>query len=149
MAIILRYNRNFKNQNLEKQNQKRNFEKRIMITWQKSTSYFKSNAKIFFDDSFEVDTILKNISFKNRDLKFVSGKQYSFLQDCINWPKCLKSFKLDGRFNVICSESLIGFNYKEIESVSVGYKEDYQMFSLDFEEFLQAKGFIEEQVNNL
>ena len=79
---------------------------------------------------------MKNISFKNRDLKFVSGKQYSFLQDCINWPKCLKSFKLDGRFNVICSESLIGINYKEIESVSVGYKEDYQMFSLDFEEFL-------------
>ena len=33
MAIILKYNRNFKNQNLEKQNQKRNFEKRIMITW--------------------------------------------------------------------------------------------------------------------
>ncbi len=30
----------------------------------------------------------------------------------------------------------MGINYKEIESNSVGYKEDYEMFSMDFEEFL-------------
>ena len=33
----------------------------------------------------------------------------------------------------------MGINYKEIESVSVGYKEDYNMYSMDFEEFLWAK----------
>ncbi|MFR3438497.1 MAG: AAA family ATPase [[Ruminococcus] torques] len=48
----------------------------------------------------------------------------------------LKSFKQDGRYDVICSGSLMGINYNEIESNSVGYKEDYEMYSLDFEEFL-------------
>ena len=53
----------------------------------------------------------------------------------------LKAFKLDGRFDVICSGSLLGINYKKIHSNSVGYKTDYEMFSMDFEEFLWAKGY--------
>lgn len=53
----------------------------------------------------------------------------------------LKAFKLDGRFDVICSGSLLGINYKKIHSNSVGYKIDYEMFSMDFEEFLWAKGY--------
>ena len=52
----------------------------------------------------------------------------------------LKAFKLDGRFDVICSGSLLGINYKKIHSNSVGYKTDYEMFSMDFEEFLLALG---------
>lgn len=40
----------------------------------------------------------------------------------------------------------MGINYNEIESNSVGYKEDYEMHSLDFEEFLWAKGYSEGQV---
>lgn len=43
----------------------------------------------------------------------------------------------------------MGINYNEIESNSVGYKEDYEMYSLDFEEFLWAKGYKNEQINNL
>ncbi len=35
----------------------------------------------------------------------------------------------------------MGINYKEIDSYSVGYKTDYNMYSLDFEEFLWAKGY--------
>jgi hypothetical protein len=35
---------------------------------------------------------------------------------------------------------MLGINYRKIESNSVGYKTDYEMFSLDFEEFLWAKG---------
>lgn len=35
----------------------------------------------------------------------------------------------------------MGINYREIESNSVGYKEDYEMHSMDFEEFLWAKGY--------
>jgi len=42
---------------------------------------------------------------------------------------------------VICSGSMLGINYKRIESNSVGYKTDYEMSSLDFEEFLWAKGY--------
>lgn len=43
----------------------------------------------------------------------------------------------------------MGINYKEIESNSVGYKEDYEMHSMDFEEFLWAKGYSDELVEDL
>lgn len=36
---------------------------------------------------------------------------------------------------------MLGINYSRIESNSVGYKVDYEMFSFDFEEFLWAKGY--------
>ena len=56
---------------------------------------------------------------------------------------------MDKRFDVICSGSLMGINYKEIESNSVGNKIDYNMYSMDFEEFLWAKGYTEEQIDDL
>ena len=56
---------------------------------------------------------------------------------------------MDGRFDVICSGSLMGINYREIESNSVGYKEDYEMYSMDFEEFLWAKGYSDDFVEDL
>lgn len=71
------------------------------------------------------------------------------IQKCPNAATSLKSFKLDGRFDVICSGSLMGINYKEIESNSVGYKEDYDMKSMDFEEFLWAIGYNEEQIEDV
>ena len=39
--------------------------------------------------------------------------------------------------------------YQEIESNSVGNKEDYEMYSMDFEEFLWAKGYKQEQIEDL
>lgn len=97
-----------------------------------------------FNDGFEVDAILKNISLLNPELKFIPGNTIFFfdeLQACPNCATSLKFFKLDGRFDVICSGSLMGISYNEIESNSVGYKEDYEMHSMDFEEFLWAKGY--------
>ena len=105
-----------------------------------------------FDDGFEVDTILRNISLRAPQLEFVPGKTLIFfdeLQACVNCATSLKSFKQDGRYDVICSGSLMGINYNEIESNSVGYKEDYEMYSLDFEEFLWAKGYKDEQIEDL
>lgn len=43
----------------------------------------------------------------------------------------------------------MGINYREIESNSVGYKEDYEMHSMDFEEFLWAKGYNEDFIDEL
>ena len=108
--------------------------------------------KDIFDDGFEVDTIIKNISLRNPNLEFIPGNTLIFfdeLQDCINCATSLKSFNQDGRYDVICSGSLMGINYNEIESNSVGNKEDYEMYSMDFEEFLWAKGYKEEQIENL
>ena len=100
-----------------------------------------------FNDGFEVDAILKNISLLNPELKFIPGDTIFFfdeLQACPNCATSLKFFKLDGRFDVICSGSLMGISYREIESNSVGYKEDCEMHSMDFEEFLWAKGYNDE-----
>ena len=108
--------------------------------------------KAIFDEGFEVDTIIKNISLLNPNYEFVPGETLLFfdeLQACPNCATSLKFFKIDGRFDVICSGSLMGINYQEIESNSVGYKEDYEMHSMDFEEFLWAKGYSEDFVEGL
>lgn len=105
-----------------------------------------------FDDGYEIDTILKNISLRNPNFEFIPGETLIFfdeLQACINCATSLKSFNKDGRFDVICSGSLMGINYNQIESNSVGNKIDYDMYSMDFEEFLWAKGYKEEQIENL
>ena len=108
--------------------------------------------KSIFDDGFETDTIIKNISLINPNFEFIPGETLIFfdeIQDCINAATALKAFNIDGRYDVICSGSLMGINYNEIESNSVGNKQDYEMHSMDFEEFLWAKGYKEEQIENL
>ncbi len=108
--------------------------------------------KTIFDNGFEVDTIINNISMINNNFQFVPNETLIFfdeLQDCINCATSLKSFRLDQRFDVICSGSMMGINYKEIESNSVGNKQDYTMYSMDFEEFLWAKGYTEDQIESL
>lgn len=105
-----------------------------------------------FEDGYNVDSIIKNISLIMPDAIFESGKTLIFfdeIQLCSKGMTSLKQFKLDGRFDVICSGSLMGINYNEIQLNSVGYKEDYEMHSMDFEEFLWAKGYKSEQINNL
>ena len=108
--------------------------------------------KDIFDDGFEVDKIIENISLKNPNLVFEPYNTLIFfdeIQDCLNCATSLKSFKLDGSYDVICSGSLMGINYNEIESNSVGYKEDYLMHSLDFEEFLWAKGYTPSHIDKI
>ena len=108
--------------------------------------------KGIFEDGYEVDSIIKNISLLDPSIKFVAGETLIFfdeLQECPTCATSLKFFHLDNRFDVICSGSLMGINYKDIESNSVGYKEDYEMYSMDFEEFLWAKGYSAEFVEDL
>ena len=126
---------------------KNNYESVIEINFVLQKQY-----KDIFENGFEVDTIIKNISLRNPEFEFIPGKTLIFfdeLQDCINCATSLKSFNLDRRYDVICSGSLMGINYNEIESNSVGNKEDYEMHSMDFEEFLWAKGYKEKQIENL
>ena len=108
--------------------------------------------KGIFDDGFEVDTILKNITLINPELELVPNETLIFfdeLQDCINCATSLKSFRQDGRYDVVCSGSMMGINYNEIESNSVGNKDDYEMYSMDFEEFLWAKGYKPEAIEDM
>lgn len=108
--------------------------------------------RAIFDDGYEVDTILKNISLLEPAWRFTPGKTLIFFDELQKCPDCatsLKSFNKDRRYDVICSGSLMGIHYEEIESNAVGNKEDYEMFSLDFEEFLWAKGYSKMQVEDL
>ncbi len=105
-----------------------------------------------FQDGYTPDKIIKNMSLLNNDFKFIPGETLIFFDEMQQYPDTatsLKFFHQDGRYDVICSGSLMGINYKEIHSNSVGNKEDYTMRSLDFEEFLWAKGYREEQIEDL
>ena len=105
-----------------------------------------------FNDGYEVDQIIKNISILEPSWKIIPNRTLLFFDELQKCPDCatsLKSFCQDRRFDVICSGSLMGIYYEEIESNVVGYKEDYDMFSMDFEEFLWAKGYSKEQVEDL
>ena len=108
--------------------------------------------KSIFDNGYDVNTIIKNISLINPNFVFEPNKTLIFfdeIQDCINAATSLKAFNIDGRYDVICSGSLMGVNYREIESNSVGNKQDYEMHSMDFEEFLWAKGYKDEQIDDM
>ena len=98
------------------------------------------------DDGYSADDIIRNISRIDPEKKFEEGKTLIVFDELQEYPEmatALKFFKIDGRFDVICSGSLLGISYKRIESNSVGYKTDYNMCSMDFEEFLWAKGYDE------
>ena len=105
-----------------------------------------------FKDGYEPDNIIKLITLKKPEFEFIPNETLIFfdeIQKCPNAATSLKFFEIDGRFDVICSGSLMGINYSELESVSVGYKQDYTMYSLDFEEYLWAKGYKQEQIEDL
>ena len=95
-------------------------------------------------DGYKPEQICKNISRLNPDVRFTKGETLLFFDELQEFPQiatALKFFKIHGGYDVICSGSLLGVNYRKIESNSVGYKTDYVMRSMDFEEFLWAKGY--------
>jgi hypothetical protein len=108
--------------------------------------------KSIFDKSFDVDEIVKEITLRRPQLEIIPNETLIFfdeMQDCVSVATSLKSFREDGRYDVICSGSLMGINYKKIESNSVGNKEDYTLYSMDFEEFLWAKGYHENVIDDM
>lgn len=103
-------------------------------------------------DGYDVASVVKNISFIDPGKAFIPGETiiiFDEVQDNPDIATTLKSFREDGRYDVICSGSLLGINYRKIHSNSVGNKTDYEMRSLDFEEFLWAKGYREEQIREI
>ena len=124
-----------------------NYESVIEINFVTSEKY-----KMIAADGYDTDAVIKNISLIEPSHKFVSGKTLIFFDELQEYPEiatALKFFKLDGRFDIICSGSLLGINYNRIESNSVGYKTDYDMHSLDFEEFLWARGYKKNAIDDM
>lgn len=102
--------------------------------------------------SYRVEDIIKNITLIDPSKQFIEGKTLLFLdeiQEYLEIATALKFFALDGRYDVICSGSMLGVSYQRIESNSVGYKVDYEMYSLDFEEFLWARGYDDQAIGSI
>ena len=102
----------------------------------------------FFDGSLAVDDILLritaalNVHFEPKKTCLV----FDEIQDCPNARTSLKFFKLDGRYDVLCTGSLLGVvGYGDnVRSIPVGYEHVVDMYPLDFEEFLWANGISED-----
>lgn len=126
---------------------KENYSNIIYINFALEKKYTK-----ILDDGYDVDSIIKNITLVNSSIDFQKRETIIIFDEIQEYPDIattLKSFKIDGRYDVICSGSMLGINYNRIHSNSVGYKTDYEMYSLDFEEFLWAKGYNEGNIKDI
>ncbi len=108
--------------------------------------------KVITQDGYSVANIIRNISLVNPSFRFVAGNTLIFFDEIQDFPEiatAFKSFAEDGRYDVISSGSLLGIQFKRIESISVGYQETETMRSMDFEEFLWARGYEARQLDDL
>lgn len=117
--------------------------------------------KAFFAGALDVDTLTLTISAGIRGARFVADETCLVLdeiQECPNARASLKFFKLDGRYDVICTGSLLGVNgYRTKEeqeeedtaSVPVGFEQVVTMYPMDFEEWLWANGIEQQHIDYL
>lgn len=118
---------------------KANYESFIEINFVSDPVY-----KQVIENGYSVESIIKNISRIEPSYRFLPGKTLIFFDEIQEFPDIttsLKFFSEDGNYDVICSGSLLGIHYKEISSISVGYKTEIEMKSFDFEEYLWALGY--------
>ena len=113
--------------------------------------------KLAFENSKQIDSIVMNLTALLPNSRFVSGQTCIILdeiQECSAARTALKFFKIDGRYDVIATGSLLGVcGYKgdetDYNSIPVGYEQHIEMFPLDFEEFLWANGINQEIIELL
>ena len=135
---------------------KKNYKHVIYIDFHEHKEY-----KAFFGGALDVDTLTLTISAGIKGAKFVAGNTCLILdeiQECPNARSSLKYFKLDGRYDVICTGSLLGVNgYKTKEeqqeeenaSIPVGFEQTITMYPMDFEEWLWANGIEQPHIDYL
>ena len=116
--------------------------------------FLNPQYKSIFDDSLEIDNILVNISTLLTNVRIVPRDTcfvFDEIQDCPRARTSLKFFKIDGRFDVICTGSLLGVSgYRSQDPdddrfapVPVGYEKIVEMYPMDFEEWLWTNGIQE------
>lgn len=124
-----------------------NYENAIYINFIENEDY-----KFIFKGNLDVDTLIKQITLRVKNVHLIPYKTIIFLdeiQACEEAITALKFLALDGRFDVICSGSLLGITYKRVKSFPVGFVERLELNSLDFEEFCWANGMNEEAISYL
>lgn len=113
---------------------------------------FKENetAKKIFEGDLIVNRIIMDLSAVIPEARFVPGETviiFDEVQECANARASIKPFMNDGRFDIICTGSLLGikgYNRKKGKGIPVGFERIIYMYPMDFEEFLWAKGISEE-----
>ena len=103
------------------------------------------DAKNAFEGSLVVNDIIKKLSLQFASFVFAPGETILILdeiQDCPRARLALKSFKEDGRFEVIASGSYIGLNLEQkgesVVPMPNGAEDIFHMKTMDFEEFLRS-----------
>ena len=128
---------------------KKNYKNVVYLNFFENPNYID-----VFSGSLEVDNIVMMLSaLLGKDATFEAGETVLILdeiQECPEARTALKFFRVDGRFDVIGTGSLLGVKGygKEPRSIPVGSETVIDMYPLDFEEFLWANG-IEESVIQL
>ena len=119
------------------------------------------DKKTAFIGNIDVDTIILNLSALIPGSRFINGKTCIILdeiQECREARTALKSFQIDGRFDIIATGSLLGVrgygkSDKNAEngqdSIPVGYETVVEMYPLDFEEFLWANGMNDKVIDSV
>ena len=105
-----------------------------------------------FEGALDAESVYSRLTLLIRDVKLIPGETLIFLdeiQECGEARTALKFLAEDGRFDIVASGSLLGVQYKKVPSIPVGYEEPVVMHALDFEEFLWAKGYGEDQIGNI
>ena len=105
--------------------------------------------KDIFAENLDSESIIKRLSLLLPEANLIPHKTIIILdeiQACEKAITALKFLALDGRFDIICSGSLLGITYKRVESFPVGFVERIELGSLDFEEFCWANGMSEEGI---
>ncbi|MCF0114646.1 MAG: ATP-binding protein, partial [Erysipelotrichaceae bacterium] len=123
------------------------YESFIKIDFLKEPKY-----KNIFNYGYDPNAIKKELSKINPNIQFIEGNTLLFFDEIQEYPDAitsLKFFAMDGRFDVICAGTLLFNHYSDIRSIPVGYKEDYHLKPMDFEEFLWALGYKEEMIESL
>ncbi len=118
---------------------------------------FRKNQELrsIFDRSFIVNDLISQITANIPNVNAVQYKTlliFDEVQDCPNARSSLKYFDEDGRYDIICTGSLLGikgYSQKSDNAVPVGYEEVIYMRPMDFEEFLWANGIPESVISDL
>lgn len=126
---------------------KTNYSSYIYINFLENSEY-----KRIFDGALDAATIYSRMSLMIQSARFTENDTLVFLdeiQECGNARTALKFLAQDARYDIVVSGSLLGVQYKNVKSIPVGYEEPVTMHSLDFEEFLWAKGYSQEHISAL
>lgn len=141
-ALVVKGLRQVGKTTLVKQFCKNNYENIIYINFVES-----KNIKKVFDGDLNVDILIRNISAFFPKANFIPFKTvliFDELQECARARTSLKFFAEDKRFDVIATGSLLGlrgYNKKEEVDIPVGFETFVDLYPLDFEEYLWAKGY--------